>query len=82
MTDLLKNRSVVIFVIVAVLVLLPVKTSCGVTGFLCLRPPDEQGKVSSYYEIEPLGIKIVELFWQRNLGIFYTSGVSTYKYNN
>ncbi|MBC8161050.1 MAG: hypothetical protein H7Z42_07505 [Roseiflexaceae bacterium] len=65
---------VVFAVIVLIVLLLPVHTRCGARSAACAMPPDESGRVGYYYEVEPLGITVVETLLQQNFRIAYSSG--------
>jgi len=57
----------------------PVKIPCGKIGYTCLRAPNSQGFVSRYYEVEPLGVTVIETVLGTNLRIAYSTGYDEYK---
>lgn len=66
---------VAIAVVVAVAVLAtPVKQRCGAPNFSCATAVDTLGNVHYYYEIEPLGVFLAEVFTGTNITVFYESG--------
>jgi hypothetical protein len=52
----------------------PVKIPCGKIGYTCLPAPDPNGFVSVYYEVEPLGITVIETVLGTNLRVAYSKG--------
>lgn len=65
---------VVVVILVLVALLFPVHTRCGAANYACAIPPDDSGRVGYYYEIEPLGITLLENVAGRNFRMFYSSG--------
>jgi hypothetical protein len=65
------KKIILIIILLFGILLIPIKVSCGGPFFTCATPPDENGLVSTFYEVEPLGIYIFEL-------IFGTDGVIKY----
>ena len=57
----------------------PVKITCGKIGYTCMPAPDANGYVSVYYEVEPLGITLLETVLGTNLRIAYSKGYDRYK---
>jgi hypothetical protein len=72
------NRVGLLTAIAIVLVIgtlaIPVKQACGAPGYTCSTGVDTQGYVHSYYEIEPLGVYLVETVTGSNIRIYYKSG--------
>jgi hypothetical protein len=66
------------FGIAAVLVIavlaVPIKARCGAPGMACATGVDPQGNVHYYYELEPLGVYVAEIFTGSNIRIYYQSG--------
>lgn len=60
MKSKLSNKVFILVCSLLFLFLYPVKVVCKVTGYSCTTPPDENGMVSTVYDIEPLGIKFIE----------------------
>jgi hypothetical protein len=56
------------------LLALPVKQACGAPGYTCATGVDTQGYVHSYYEIEPLGVYLIETITGSDVRIYYKSG--------
>lgn len=54
--------------------LLPVPMTCGHQFYTCTPAPDANGTIRRYYEVEPLGITLLETLLGDNLRIYYTSG--------
>jgi hypothetical protein len=52
----------------------PVKQRCGAPGYSCATTLDSQGYLQYYYEVEPLGVFLAEMFTGTNIKIFYKSG--------
>jgi hypothetical protein len=65
-----------VLALAVVLILLPVKVTCGTAapGWTCLPAPDPSGYSDVYYEIEPLGIALIERVKGTNVPLFYHSG--------
>jgi hypothetical protein len=61
-------------VLVIVVLAVPIKQRCGVPGYRCATAPDAQGNVSYYFEIEPLGVKLIESLSGSNFAFYYTAG--------
>lgn len=61
-------------VLVVALLALPVKQRCGAPGFTCATGLDAQGYVHYYYEVEPLGIYLIESITGSNIRFYYKSG--------
>lgn len=64
---------VAVVVLLAVLAL-PIKQRCGAPGHSCASTVDSDGKIHSYYEIEPVGVYLAEIVTGANITLFYTSG--------
>jgi hypothetical protein len=47
---------------------------CGAPGLSCTSTLDEQGNIHYYYEVEPLGVHLAEIFTGSNIRFYYTSG--------
>ena len=60
--------------LVIVVACLPVKQRCGAAGYTCATAPDAQGEVHYYYEVEPLGVQMIESATHSNIPLFYRSG--------
>jgi hypothetical protein len=65
-----------ILVLGIVILLIPVKVTCGFPDADCAQPPlpGTNSQVRYYYEYEPLGIMLVELVIRNNLPFYYSSG--------
>ncbi|GBG37620.1 hypothetical protein MmonteBS_19920 [Mycobacterium montefiorense] len=68
-------RTAVIAVVALIAVLsIPVKQRCGAPGIWCAAAVDSQGYAHYYYEVEPLGVYLVEIVTGSNSRLFYESG--------
>ena len=64
-----------IAVVVAIAVLaIPLKVRCGAPGLACATAIDAQGNIHFYYEVEPLGVYLAEMFSGTNIRLYYQSG--------
>ncbi len=52
----------------------PLKARCGAPGLVCATAVDARGNVHYYYEVEPLGVYIAEIFMSSNIRLYYRSG--------
>jgi hypothetical protein len=72
------NRVLVLVGVAVLLVIgvlaLPIKQRCGAPGFSCATAPDAHGNISYYFEMEPLGVKLIESLTGSNFPLYYTSG--------
>jgi hypothetical protein len=69
-----------IAVLVAIAVLaIPVKQRCGAPGLSCATVVDARGNVHYYYEVEPIGVYLAEIFTGSNIRLFYASGEDVVK---
>ena len=73
------NKKVVAagLVVVALLIVLlawPVTQRCGNPRYSCATAPDAQGFVHYYYEVQPLGVVIVNTVVGSDIRIHYSSG--------
>ncbi|WP_077081944.1 hypothetical protein [Mycobacterium numidiamassiliense] len=64
---------IVVVVLLAVLAI-PIKARCGAPGLSCASALDPNGYVHYYYEVEPLGVFLAEIFTGTNIRVFYQSG--------
>ena len=69
-----KTVGIFLLVVVALLLAFPLHIGCGHLLYACVTAPDDTGTFYTYYEIEPLGITVVETLIGTNLGIAYWSG--------
>ncbi len=72
-----KNRLIrlVIVIVLTGVFLIPAKVTCGVPGNSCAVPPMTlDGSPSYYYEIQPVGVSLIEMMTKQNTGIQYSSG--------
>jgi len=53
---------------------IPIKARCGAPGYSCATAVDALGNVHYYYEVEPLGVYIAEIFTGGNIRLYYESG--------
>ncbi|OBK28464.1 hypothetical protein A5634_20510 [Mycobacterium asiaticum] len=53
---------------------IPIKQRCGAPGRTCATAVDANGDVHYYYEVEPLGIFLIENMIGSDIPLFYTSG--------
>ena len=66
---------IAIAVVLAIgLLALPVKQRCGAPGYTCATGLDAQGYIHYYYEVEPLGIYLIESVTGSNIRLYYKSG--------
>lgn len=69
-----KNITMVIYIIIAVVVLFPIKVSCGRVGASCTTAPDTAGYVHRIYKIKPLVGVLLESVSKINFPVsYYTS---------
>ena len=67
-------------IVVGIVVLLiaalstPLKVRCGAPGLSCATALDAQGYAHYYYEVEPLGVYLIEIITGSNIRLYYTSG--------
>jgi hypothetical protein len=64
---------IAVVLVIAVLAM-PVKVRCGAPGYSCATALDAQGNVHYYYEVEPLGVYLLEIITGSNIRFFYKSG--------
>ncbi len=70
-----RKRILILLGILLVLVLaIPIRMPCGHLNYTCATAPDQGGVYYTYYEIEPLGITLLETAIGSNLQIYYSSG--------
>ena len=69
-----KHKKRIVIFCVALLLAMPLHVTCGNLFYACATAPDESGNYYTYYEIQPLGITLLEVIVQTNLPIYYTSG--------
>jgi hypothetical protein len=58
---------------------IPIKQRCGAPGYSCATAVDARGNVHYYYEVEPIGVYLAEIFTGSNIRLFYTSGEDVIK---
>jgi hypothetical protein len=58
-------------------VIWPVRVTCGTPEATCRTAPDAQGVSFVYYEIEPLGVMLIEQVTRSNIPIYYTAGIDS-----
>jgi hypothetical protein len=68
----------VVVLMLAVLAI-PVKQRCDAPGVSCATALDAQGNVHYYYEVEPLGVYLVETITGSNIHFYYMSGEDVVK---
>jgi hypothetical protein len=67
---------IVIAVVLAIggILALPVKQRCVAPGYTCATGLDALGYIHYYYEVEPLGVYLVESVTGSNIRLYYESG--------
>lgn len=67
--------------IIAVLIVLlwPVKVPCRVPGYTCTTAPNQNQEITRVYDIEPLGVKLIETVIRTDLFIKYKQGYDQIK---
>ncbi len=68
-----RTRKVVLVVLILILAL-PVPMPCGHVFYSCATAPDPDGTYYTSYEVEPLGITLLETMIGTNLQLYYWSG--------
>jgi hypothetical protein len=70
---------IAVVLVIAVLAV-PVRVRCGAPGYSCATALDAQGNIHYYYyEIEPLGVYLLEIITGSNIRFFYRSGEEVVK---
>jgi hypothetical protein len=69
---------IAVVLVIAVLAV-PVRVRCGAPGYSCATALDAQGNIHYYYEIEPLGVYLLEIITGSNIRFFYKSGEEVVK---
>jgi hypothetical protein len=64
----------IILLILALMLAVPIQMQCGHLYYSCATAPDPGGTYRTYYEVEPLGITLIETLIGTNLQIYYWSG--------
>ncbi len=64
---------IVVLLLIAMLAL-PTKQRCGAPGLTCATALDAHGYAHYYYEVEPVGVYLVEIITGSNIRLFYGSG--------
>ncbi len=64
---------IAVVLVIAVLAM-PVKQRCGAPGYSCATALDARGNVHYYYEVEPLGVYLLEIITGSNIQFYYKSG--------
>ncbi len=67
---------IIVVILLCVVVLYPVRIRCGAPGASCAMPPRNKSEFARwYYEIEPLGLAVIEGVIRVNLPIYYSQGI-------
>jgi hypothetical protein len=66
-------------VLVIAALAMPIKQRCGAPGRTCATAVDAHGNVHYYYEVEPLGVFMLETVLGWNIPVYYTSGEEVVK---
>jgi hypothetical protein len=53
---------------------IPIKARCAAPGYSCATAVDSQGNVQYYYELEPLGVYLLEIITGSNIRLYCQSG--------
>jgi hypothetical protein len=53
---------------------IPAKVRCGAPGLACATAVDAHGNIHYYYEVEPLGVYLLETVSGSNIRLYYRSG--------
>ena len=61
-------------VLAMALLAIPTKVRCGAPGLACATAVDAQGNIHYYYEVEPLGVYLLEIVSGSNIRLYYRSG--------
>lgn len=69
-----KKTRLVLLILCLCAFLFPALIQCGSPGAVCATAPDEQGYYYTFYEIEPLGIALIEGILRLPLPIYYYRG--------
>ena len=64
------------FILIGLILILaiPIQMQCGNLFYGCATAPGPDGIYYTYYEVEPLGITLIETLTRVNLYIYYWSG--------
>jgi hypothetical protein len=68
-----RPKKIALFLLMLALAV-PIPMQCGHQMYGCATAPDPSGTYYTYYEIEPLGVTLVETFIGMNLQIYYWAG--------
>jgi hypothetical protein len=61
-------------VLVIAALAISIKARRGAPGYSCATAVDAQGNVHYYYEVEPLGVYLIEIITGSNIRFYYQSG--------
>jgi hypothetical protein len=64
----------IVLLFLALVLAFPVPMPCGHVFYSCATAPDPDGTYYTSYEVEPLGITLVETLIGTNLQVYYWSG--------
>jgi hypothetical protein len=53
---------------------LPINQRCGNPRYSCATAPDAQGYVHYYYEVQPLGVVLINTLTAADIRLHYSSG--------
>ena len=70
----MSKRKKILLWAAALILLLPVHMQCGQILYGCATAPDNSGYYYTSYEVEPLGVTLVETLIGSNLRIYYWRG--------
>ena len=73
------RRRKIIYSLALIMMLFPLKTTCGQVNYSCLSAPDPNGVAQRYYEVEPLGLAFIETLVGANWRLYYWSGYDEVK---
>ena len=73
------RRRKLILALALIVILFPLKTQCGQVNYTCMPAPDPNGVAQLYYEVEPLGLSLIETLVGSNWRLYYWSGYDEVK---
>ncbi|MEI7578681.1 MAG: hypothetical protein WCJ58_01425 [bacterium] len=60
-----------------IILLIPIKVTCGIPGATCTTAPDSNGTISRNIDVEPLFVYLIETIIHEDLPIKYSTQTET-----
>ena len=65
------TRRIIVIVVLVIIALIPHRQPCGAPGYSCATAPDEQGIYTTFDDIQPNIVSVLEYLLDTDIPVYY-----------